>query len=175
MNSALFLIENSTTFSTWYHILNPKKPARLFFHAQPHMQTDAFVFSDALKQLLEAHTALGQVTSKNLFGSVIQTLLHNRGDTAIVTAVSGNDVVCRRGYRRVDEKLNQALCRKGPTLGVTINKSLRIAQCLCKRHHSGLAIGRAGELLCVWKDDSQVDRLENTVITLASVSIASET
>lgn len=88
MHSALFLIENSTTFSTWYHILNPKKPARLFFHAQPHMQTDAFVFSDALKQLLEAHTALGQVTSKNLFGSVVQTLLHNRGDTAIVTAVS---------------------------------------------------------------------------------------
>ena len=76
----------------------------------------------------------------------------------------GDDVVGGRRDRRVDEQLDQALCGKCPAFGVSIDKGLGVAKCFGEGDYGRFAIGGTGELLCVGKDDGEVELLEDSMM-----------
>lgn len=74
--------------STWYHVLNPRKPAPLFYlRLTPRVLSCASVLTDILKCLLNISTGLAQVSSQSLLRNIVQTFLHNLDDTAAVTGI----------------------------------------------------------------------------------------
>jgi hypothetical protein len=94
-------------------------------------------------------------------------LRETNAEADLVYICVGNDVVSGNRNRWVDQKLDQTLRGKGPTLGIAIDKRLRVSERLGERYDSRLAVGRTRQLLGFGKDDGQVHGFEDTVVALA--------
>lgn len=84
----------------------------------------------------------------------------------------GNDIIGSSRHWWVDEELDKSLCGKDPSLWISVYECLRIAKSLGERDDSSLSVSWACQFLCVRKDDSQVDWLEDTVSLLVRGSRA---
>lgn len=88
-------------------------------------------------------------------------------ETDLVDISVWNQIIGCRWNGWVDKELKQSLCGQTPTLGITVNESLRLAKCLCEGHNGGLAVSGSGKLLSIGQNDCEIDGLEDATRVLA--------
>ena len=80
----------------------------------------------------------------------------------IVGVLFSDDVLRSSGLRWVLEKSQQSFASICPAFLVSLGKGRRVGESSRKGYDRGLAVYRSKKLLCMWKDNVEIDRYKDT-------------